>query len=190
MGMGLEMNNYIRIGIPISAIFLIPFLMFSAPSASDVQSDVLPFSSGIVVFASSTTITGSVTSQVTIGTTCGLTFVSGNPINYDAVLPGATSSEQTLVLDNTGNTDATLFVKGTGWIDGTITTQITVDNTKFSTASVSFSSKTSVSSTDQTITSSFSPSVNQNTFWQMNANLINSSFEGSLTQTLDFTASC
>ncbi len=136
------------------------------------------------------TQTEQATGQVDVAQTCGLLFVFGDPINYGGVLPGDTSEEKTLTLDNTGNTDVTtLLVKGTDWLDGA-STEMTVDNTRFSTASGAFGVKTTLSTTDKTITSAFSASTDLDSFWQLQANLLDSAFSGSLTQTLDFTVTC
>jgi len=131
-----------------------------------------------------------VTNSVTISGTCGLSVISGSPVSYGTLSPGATSTEQTLVLDNTGSNPAALQVKGTNWLDVTLANKMNVDNTKFSTASGTYASKTSLLTTDQTITAAFSPTTNLNTFWQLQVNLLDSSFAGALTQTMDFTATC
>lgn len=133
-----------------------------------------------------------VTGSVTIAGTCGLAPVSGSPINYGTLTPFSISPEQTLVLDNTGSVSATLSVKGTDWLDsGTPpTAQMLVGNTKFATtALVSYATKTALTTIDQTV-GPILPITNLNTFWQLQANLLSTSFAGSLTQTMDFTVSC
>jgi hypothetical protein len=139
---------------------------------------------------SASTSGSQVTSSVNIAGTCGLSVISGSPISYGTLLPGATSTEQTVVLDNTGSIPATLQVKGSNWLDVTLLNKMNVDNTKFSTTSGTYASKTSLLTTDQTITGAFSPTINLNSLWQMQVNLLDSSFSGSLTQTMDFTATC
>jgi hypothetical protein len=136
--------------------------------------------------ASGTQVTG----NVNVAGTCGLSIISGAPISYGTLVPGSTSTEKTLVLDNTGSTAATLQVKGSNWLDGSLVNKMNVDNTKYSTASGTYASKTSLLTTDQTITGSMSPTVNLDTFWQLQVNLLDSSFAGALTQTMDFTATC
>ena len=131
-----------------------------------------------------------VASSVNIAGTCGLSVISGSPISYGTLLPSATSTEKTVVLDNTGSIPATLQVKGTNWLDATLVNKMNVDNTKFSTTSGTYASKTSLLTIDQTITGAFSPTTNLNSLWQMQANLLDSSFSGALTQTMDFTATC
>jgi subtilase family serine protease len=122
--------------------------------------------------------------------TCGISFPSGTSINYGTITPGATSAEQTLTLHNTGNVAATLTVHGANWLDGSSTSQMLVGNTKFSTSSGSYGSKTALSSSsDQTVGTLLTTS-NLSTFWQLAANLIHPSFHGSVTQTVTFTASC
>ncbi len=137
-----------------------------------------------------TTKTSQATGQVDVAQTCGLLIIAGDPIEYGSVFPGDTSAEKTLTLDNTGNTDLTaLLVKGTDWLDGA-STEMTVDNTRFSTASGGFETKTTLATTDKTITSAFSASTDLDSFWQLQVNLIDSAFSGSLTQTLDLTVTC
>ena len=131
-----------------------------------------------------------VTGQLTvIANTCGINVVSGAPINYGSLIPGSISTEQTVVLQNTGTTSGTLAVHGTDWLDGSSTSQITVGNTKFSTASGTYASKTALSTVDQTV-GTINPTPNLSTFWQVQVNLISSSFTGSLTQTTTFSNSC
>ncbi len=128
--------------------------------------------------------------SVEILTTCGLAFVSGNPINYGQVLPGAISNpEQLLVLDNTGNTVASLLVQGSDWEDAGNVVVINVGDTKYSTTALQDyeTLKTALTGADVVVTATFDPVVDQNTYWQLQANLLNNNFEGVLTQTMDFT---
>src|SRR5207245_10957781 len=93
-----------------------------------------------------------VTGQVSIlANTCGINVVSGAPINYGSLTPGSISTEQTVVLQNTGTASGTLAVHGTDWLDGSSIAQILVGNTKFSTASNTYASKTALTTVDQTV---------------------------------------
>ncbi|TLX93143.1 MAG: hypothetical protein E6K91_09015 [Thaumarchaeota archaeon] len=131
-----------------------------------------------------------VTGQLTvIANTCGINVVSGAPINYGSLTPGSISTEQTVVLQNTGTASGTLAVHGTDWLDGSSIAQILVGNTKFSTASNTYASKTALTTVDQTV-GTINPTPNLSTFWQVQVNLISSSFSGSLTQTTTFSNSC
>ena len=131
-----------------------------------------------------------VTGQVSIvGNTCGINVVSGAPINYGSLTSGSISTEQTVVLQNTGTTSGTLVVHGADWLDGSSASQMTVGNTKFSTASGTYASKTALTAVDQTV-GTINPTPNLSTFWQLQANPISSSFTGSLTQTVTFSNSC
>jgi len=135
--------------------------------------------------------TGQITGSVEILTTCGLQFVSGSPINYGGILPGAESLEQQLVLDNTGNTAlTTLFVRGLNWVDSGGLAIMDVSDSRFSTSSIPYGSKIILGLADKTVTSAFDPVANLITYWQLTANLLESSFAGDLSQTLDFTVSC
>ena len=132
-----------------------------------------------------------VTGQLTvIGNTCGINVVSGAPINYGSLTSGSISTEQTVVLQNTGTTSGTLSAHGTDWLDGSSTSKILVGNTKFSTSTgIAYASKTALTTSDQTI-GTINPTPNLSTFWQVQVNLISSSFSGSLTQTTTFSNSC
>jgi len=132
-----------------------------------------------------------VTGQLTvIAGSCGINVVSGAPINYGSLTSGSTSTEQTVVLQNTGTASGTLAVHGTDWLDGSSTSQILVGNTKFSTSTgITYASKTALTTSDQTV-GTINPTPNLSTFWQVQVNLISSSFTGSLTQTTTFSNSC
>jgi len=130
------------------------------------------------------------TGQVTvIAGSCGINIVSGSPINYGSLIAGSISTEQTVVLQNTGTVAGTLAVHGTDWLDGSSTSQILVGNTKFSTSSGTYASKTALTTVDQTV-GTINPTPNLSTFWQLQINLISSSFTGPLTQTMTFSNSC
>lgn len=139
-----------------------------------------------------TTGTGQASGNVEILSTCGLAFVAGNPVNYGQVFPGAISDpEQLLVVDNTGNTVATLLVQGGNWVDGGGVVLMTVGDTHYSTTALqSYAAKTALTGADVVVTSTFDPVINQDTYWQLQANLLNNNFAGDLTQTMDFTVTC
>lgn len=131
--------------------------------------------------------------EVNILETCGLAFVSGNPVAYPPVLPGGISDpEQLLVLDNTGNVVAILLVKGGDWVDGGNNKIMNVGDTKYAitTPQDYATQKIALTGADVVVTAAFDPVVDQNTYWQLQANLLNNNFAGDLTQTMDFTVSC
>ena len=129
------------------------------------------------------------TGQVTVLPTCGILLISGAPINYGSLVPSSTSAEQTLILHNTGSVAATLSVHGTDWLDSFSNSQMLVGSTKFSASTGTYASKTALTSTDQTV-GTINPTPNLSTFWQVKANLISSTFQGALTQTVTFSNSC
>lgn len=131
------------------------------------------------------------TGQVNVLATCGMQFVSGAPINYGSLAPGTTSAEQTLVLHDTGSTSGALSVSGSNWLDSSAaaTNQMNVGNTKFSSTSGAYVLKTPLSTLDQTV-GTLSPTLDMSTFWQLQVNLLSSTFAGSLTQTMSFATSC
>jgi len=132
-----------------------------------------------------------VTGQVNIvPTTCGLAFVSGSPINFGDLKNTEISAEQTLQLNNTGNTNGIMTVLGGTWNSTGSIIQMAANVTLFSnTTSVVFSSKTPVSP-EATIFSSLAPNVPSDTFWQVEADLINPNFVGSILQSIIFSATC
>ena len=137
---------------------------------------------------------GQVTGQVNIvPSTCGIAFVGGSVINYGDLFPGSTSAEKTLTLDNTGNTDADVALRGSHWLDGSGVNQMNVENTRFSTTTGPYALKTPLSLTDQPIDvvdQVLTPATNRDMFFQLQANLINPGFTGAATQTKIFTATC
>jgi len=123
--------------------------------------------------------------------TCGVSLTSGFPISYGSLKPGETSAEQILVLDNTGSSPATLNVQGSQWQDSFLVNQMNASQTHFSTTGASaYSSKIPLLTSIQSITSTFSPTENLNTYWQVLATPANQSFIGSLQQEMTFTVSC
>jgi hypothetical protein len=143
--------------------------------------------SRVLKFANTALSTGQVTILIA---TCGVNTVSGSTINYGSLLPGATSTEQTVVLQNSGNIAGTLLVQGTGWVDSTGTSQMLVGNTKFSTTTgIAYPSKTALATTLTTV-GTLGTTSNLSTFWQLQPNLITPGFSGPLTQTVTFTTTC
>ena len=132
------------------------------------------------------------TGTVTILGTCGLSLVSGAPINYGSLLPGATSADKKLTLDNTGTTSGTLSVSGSDWKDAGGTAHILVQFTKYTgkTTATSYANKIPLTSIP-TVVGIISPSVNNVTTWQLQSTMTSTTpFRGPLTQTIDFTLAC
>lgn len=131
------------------------------------------------------------TGTVNILGTCGLSIVSGAPVNFGTMLPGATSADKKLTLDNTGTTSGTLSVSGSDWKDAGGTTHILAKFTKYTskTTTTAYASKIPLTAIP-TVVGTISPSVNNATTWQLQSTLIDSSFSGSLTQTIDLTLAC
>jgi sugar lactone lactonase YvrE len=131
-----------------------------------------------------------VTGQVTlIAGTCGINIVSGAPINYGSLIAGSVSTEQTVVLQNTGTVPGTLAVHGTDWLDGSSTSQMLVGSTKFSATTGTYLSKTALTTGDLPV-GTILPTPNLSTFWQVQATPISPTFGGTLTQTVTFSNSC
>ena len=139
-----------------------------------------------------------VTGQVTISSTCGLSFTSGSPINFGTLDRDATATEQILVISNTGSATADLDVKGTDWTSGDTVTHSLVGNTRYAvgstadpdpTGDVAYGSKTGLTTSDVALGTS-RPGNDNTTAWGFQAVLTNLPFSGALTQTITFTASC
>lgn len=90
-----------------------------------------------------------------------------------------------------GTVDDVQFWNGVSQVpnSGGQTNIMNVGNTKFSNSSGTYSAKTPLGITLQNI-DTLQPSVNTNTYWQLQANLLSSSFTGNLTQTMNFRVSC
>ena len=141
--------------------------------------------------ANAETATGQVT--IVAAQTCGLAFVSGNPINYGSLAIGQVSSEQTLVIDNTGTGTGALSVSGTNWLAGA-TTVMNVGATQYApTPGVAYGvvPKLPLTTAGASI-GNISPTTNMNLYWQLRADLVagQTSFAGSATQTVTFTSAC
>ena len=132
------------------------------------------------------------TGQATIVGTCGISFPQGNVVNYGPLLPNTISAEIGLNMTNSGTVTATLDVSGSDWLDGSLVPQMFANRTHYNaTASGNgYANNLSLQQFDTPITASFIPAVVLQTYWQLQAILLNPSFVGSATQTMDFTVSC
>lgn len=122
--------------------------------------------------------------------TCGISFASGNVANFGQIPRNQQSSEQLLRLENTGQIDGQLFVRGTDWIDDSSNVVILADNTRFSTVSGIYYSKIPITISDSLVVDPLSPSNILDFYMQLEANMENPSFLGTLTQNLDFSIVC
>ena len=122
--------------------------------------------------------------------TCGINVVSDTNLNYGQLEAGVLSSEAQIVIENVGNADATLFVKATPWKDDQNVAQIAVDNTRFSIHQGTDFVQMMPTSQYDTKIGTLSPETSLTTFWKVKADLLNSEFEGSLSQTIEFATSC
>ncbi len=130
------------------------------------------------------------TGQVNILSTCGLSFPNGNNVNYGSLTPNTISPEIRLNMTNSGTTSATLQVSGTNWFDSLSNPQMFVNRTHYNITSGTYFHKTSLQPFDQLVTNDFIPATLLQTFWQIETILLNPSFTGTTTQTMDFTVSC
>ena len=131
------------------------------------------------------------TGQATILGTCGISFPNSNLVNYGALIPNTISPEIGLNMTNSGSVTATLDVSGTNWADGALNPQLLVNRTHYNvTSSQGYANNLLLQEFDTPVTASFIPAVLLKTFWQLQATLLNPSFTGSATQTMDFTVSC
>ena len=143
-----------------------------------------------------TTTTGS----VQIVGTCGIGSLA--PINYGVLAPNQVSAEQILNVTNTGTVPGQLLVQGSDWESASFVSQIFVGNTRFGvTSTPSFGPAVPappIAGQESVLAYAYQPitfpgnfAVGSNlTFWQVWANLSNSTFTGTLTQTYNFTATC
>ena len=94
-------------------------------------------------------------------------------------------------MTNSGSVTATLDVSGTNWLDGALNPQMLVNRTHYNvTSSQGYTNNLLLQEVDTPVTANFIPAVLLKTFWQLQATLLNPSFTGSATQTMDFTVSC
>ena len=129
-----------------------------------------------------------------VGTTCGLSFTSGAPINFGTLARDIISYEQTLVLYNTGDLTATITVSGNNWKDGSNVDHIAGQLTKFATSdqgTILYSSKKALNNTNGDVAfGTIRPQYTNSTYWQVQAVLQNMPFSGILTQSITFTTTC
>jgi hypothetical protein len=141
-----------------------------------------------------------VTGQATItAASCGIVTVgaqAGDLISFGSLSTGGTSTEQSLVLDNTGTTNGRLFVSGANW-RGTVGAQVVdvmdVRQTHYSTTNTAdYASKTALTSTPVDTLTDITPATNLTTEWQLQVALLPAqpSFTGSVTQAITLTTSC
>ena len=162
---------------------------FTSPSV--VSNTVLTFklvvSDGIATSQSTVNITD-------IPATCGVNIISGNPITYGTVNPGIipiNATNNPLILSNTGNVRSVLTTSGGNWTsagkDIILASNTLVSNTTGIKGGLHI--PLPLHNGQITINSNFYPAFPSSTYWQLIPNLL-SSFAGSLSQQLTFTASC
>ncbi|TBR08386.1 MAG: hypothetical protein EPO62_06790, partial [Candidatus Nitrosotenuis sp.] len=122
--------------------------------------------------------------------TCGISFPNGNVVNYGQLLPNAVSSQVELNMTNSGSVNATLTISGTNWLDSGNNSIMLVNRTHYNSTSGAYLQKIPLQTYDQTLTNSFLPATILQTFWQLQTILLNPSFTGSTTQTMDFAVTC
>ena len=142
----------------------------------------------------------SATGQATIiAPSCGLATVgaiAGNIIAYGSLSSGATSSEQTLVLDNTGTASGRLFLSGENWrgqVGATTVDVMDVRQTHYSTTpTADYAAKTALTSVPIDTLADISPSTNLTTEWQLQATLLPAQpgFTGQVSQVVTLSLSC
>jgi len=144
---------------------------------------------GFALFLTSFFVYGNNEAFAQTTNTCGLVLVSGDSIFYNDLQSGSISSEAIAVLSNPGTDAATLSVQGTDWQDASQTSVIDISETRLSFSTGNFASKIPLSLAFQDI-GTLQPSVNTDIFWQLQANLLNPSFTGDLTQVMTFRVEC
>ena len=140
----------------------------------------------IIISASAQQATGS----ATILGTCGISFPNGNSVNYGSLVPNTTSAQKNLNMTNSGSVNATLTVKGGDWKDPGNNSVMLGNRTHYNVTSGTYLQKAPLQTFDQLVKNPFKPSVILQTFWQLQAILLNPSFTGTATQTMNFTVSC
>jgi hypothetical protein len=130
-----------------------------------------------------------VPSTATILAVCGLATVPP-AIAYGILAPNAESSDQTLQISNTGNAQASVSVRGTGWNTATITNAMLVGSTHYSlTSGEPYASKTALTGSDTALTT-LTALQQKDTFWQLKATLNNAAAVGPATQVVTLTGTC
>ncbi len=131
------------------------------------------------------------TGSATILGTCGISFPNGNSVNYGSLVPNTISAEKNLNVTNSGSVNATLTVKGGNWKDSGNNSVMLSNRTHYNvTSGVAYAQKSPLQTFDKLVKNPFVPSVILKTFWQLQAILLNPTFTGSATQTMNFTVSC
>jgi hypothetical protein len=130
------------------------------------------------------------TGSATILGTCGLSFPNGNNVNYGSLVPNTISAEKKLNMTNSGSVNATLTVKGGNWKDSLSNSVMNANRTHYNVTTSTYFQKAPLQTFDQLVKNPFVPSVILQTFWQLQTILLNPSFTGTATQTMNFTVSC
>ena len=146
---------------------------------------------GTLSFAATTATTAyaqtTVQNTVTILGVCGLT-PDPTAIDYGQLLPDQVSSEQTLGISNTGNTQSSVSVMGTPW-GNTNPPAMLVGATHYSLQSESYDDKEVLTDSNAALTT-----VNAQdtvfTFWQVKTTLNNPAAIGPQTQFVTLTGTC
>ncbi len=134
---------------------------------------------------------GQASGQVNVLGTCGLSFPNGNIVSYGPLLPNTISPEIKLNMTNSGSISSALTVKGGNWKDSGNNSVMLANRTHYNvTSGVSYAQKLPLQTFDTLVKNPFQPSVILQTFWQLQAILLNPTFTGSATQTMNFTVSC
>jgi hypothetical protein len=130
-----------------------------------------------------------VPSTATILGVCGLVTVP-TAISYGVLAPDAESSDQSLQITNTGNVQASVLVRGTGWSTATIPNAMLVSATHYSlTSGQSYGSKTALTGSDTQLTT-LTALQQKNTLWQLKATLNDPTAVGPATQVVTLTGQC
>jgi hypothetical protein len=130
-----------------------------------------------------------VPSTATIIGVCGILTTPG-AINYGALAPNVTSTDQTLQIRNAGNAIETMFVRGTDWNSTTSSNALLVTATHYTlTSGQPYDSKTALTKSDTQFTTLNSNQV-RNTFWQLRATLNDPATVGPVTQVVTLTGTC
>jgi len=131
------------------------------------------------------------TGSTTILGSCGISFPSGNTVNYGSLLSNVISSEVTLNMNNSGTVNALLEIRGDDWKSGN-STVMDVDRTHYNNSAFenTYVSKEILTGNNTAVTATFSPSIALKVIFQLQAILLNPGFTGAATQTMDFTVSC
>jgi hypothetical protein len=174
--------------------FLIERLLYVA-NAGILKMKIIASMIGVIAAAAllTTTIPSAYAQQIphtaTILGVCGLATVPP-AINYGVLAPNAESSDQPLQITNTGNVQATVLTRGTGWSTTSILNAMPVTATHYSlTSGQPYGSKTALTSTDTEVTT-LNPLAAKDTFWQLKITLSDPVAVGPITQIVTLTSQC